>query len=62
MPSTVFMESPAGDVKEVAVTDPAKDLIPLMVAGWHQVQMQEPVTHQADPAQAPPPQQPEEEK
>ena len=44
MPSTVFMESPAGDVKEVAVNDPNADLIPLMVAGWHQVQIQEPVT------------------
>ena len=62
MPSTVFMESPAGDVREVAVTDPAKDLVPLMVAGWHQVQMQEPVAHQPAPAQAPPPQQAAEEK
>ena len=33
----IFMESPAGDVKEVVVTDPNKDLVPLMVAGWHQV-------------------------
>ena len=40
----IFMESPAGDVKEVVVTDPNKDLVPLMVAGWHQVQIQEPVT------------------
>ena len=31
----IFMESPAGDVKEVVVTDPNKDLVPLMVAGWH---------------------------
>jgi hypothetical protein len=31
------MESPAGDVKEVSVTDPNKDLVPLMVAGYHQV-------------------------
>jgi hypothetical protein len=38
------MESPAGDVKEVVVNDPNKDLVPLMVAGWHQVQIQEPVT------------------
>ena len=40
----IFMESPAGDVKEVVVNDPNKDLVPLMVAGWHQVQIQEPVT------------------
>jgi hypothetical protein len=39
----IFMESPAGDVKEVVVNDPNKDLVPLMVAGWHQVQIQEPV-------------------
>ena len=26
----IFMESPAGDVKEVVVTDPNKDLVPLM--------------------------------
>ena len=39
----IFMESPAGDVKEVVVTDPNKDLVPLMVAGWHQVRLQEPV-------------------
>ena len=38
MPATVvFMESPAGDVKEVSVTDPNKDLVPLMVAGYRQV-------------------------
>lgn len=42
----IFMESPAGDVKEVVVTDPNKDLVPLMVAGWHQVQIQEPVAQQ----------------
>lgn len=42
----IFMESPAGDVKEVVVTDPNKDLVPLMVAGWHQVQIQEPLTQQ----------------
>ena len=41
----IFMESPAGDVKEVVVTDPNKDLVPLMVAGWHQVRLQEPVGH-----------------
>ena len=35
----IFMESPAGDVKEVVVNDPNKDLVPLMVAGWHQVQI-----------------------
>ena len=40
----IFMESPAGDVKEVVVNDPNKDLVPLMVEGWHQVQIQEPVT------------------
>jgi hypothetical protein len=28
-PTVVFMESPAGDVKEVSVTDPNKDLVPL---------------------------------
>jgi hypothetical protein len=55
------MESPAGDVKEVVVTDPARDLVPLMVAGWHQVQMQEPVAHQPAPAQSRP-QHAEEEK
>jgi hypothetical protein len=38
----VFMESPSGDVKEVLVTDPRKDLVPLMVQGYHQVQIQEP--------------------
>ena len=53
----IFMESPAGDVKEVVVTDPNKDLVPLMVAGWHQVQIQEPVTQRtgctgATPARA----------
>jgi len=42
----IFMESPAGDVKEVVVNDPNKDLVPLMVAGWHQVQIQEPVAQQ----------------
>ena len=36
-PTVVFMESPAGDVKEVSVTDPNKDLVPLMVAGYRQV-------------------------
>ena len=40
----IFMESPAGDVKEVVVNDPNQDLVPLMVEGWHQVQIQEPVT------------------
>ena len=48
----IFMESPAGDVKEIVVTDPNKDLVPLMVAGWHQVEIQEPVTQQTV-AQAP---------
>ena len=38
----VFLESPSGDVKEVVVTDPMKDLIPLMAAGYHQVKIQEP--------------------
>jgi hypothetical protein len=38
----VVMESPAGDVKEVVVTDPMKDLIPLMAAGYHQVKILEP--------------------
>jgi hypothetical protein len=38
----VFLESPSGDVKEVVVTDPMKDLVPLMAAGWHQVKIQEP--------------------
>ena len=28
----IFMESPAGDVKEIVVTDPKKGLVPLMVA------------------------------
>jgi hypothetical protein len=46
----------------VAVTDPAKDLVPLMVAGWHQVQMQQPVAHQTAPAQATLSQEAEEEK
>lgn len=46
MQTKIFMESPAGDVKEVVVTDPNKDLVPLMVAGWHQVQIHEPVTQQ----------------
>ena len=41
----IFMESPAGDVKEVVVTDPNKDLVPLTVAGGHQVRLQEPVGH-----------------
>ena len=36
-PTIVLMESPTGDVKEVSVTDPNKDLVPLMVAGYHQV-------------------------
>jgi len=57
----IFMESPAGDVKEIVVTDPSKDLVPLMVAGWHQVQIQEPVTQQPVTPQAPH-QQAEEEK
>jgi hypothetical protein len=35
--TTVFMESPAGEVKEISVTDPNKDIVPLMVAGYHQV-------------------------
>ena len=43
----IFMESPAGDVKEVVVNDPNKDLVPLMVAGWHQVRLQEPVGHES---------------
>ena len=55
----IFMESPAGDVKEIVVTDPNKDLVPLMVAGWHQVQIQEPVTQQPV-AQAPGVQKPHE--
>ena len=38
----VVLESPTGDVKEVVVTDPMKDLVPLMVAGYHQVKIQEP--------------------
>ena len=58
----IFMESPAGDGKEVVVTDPNKDLVPLMVAGWHQVQVQEPVTQRPVSPQAPPHQQAEEEK
>lgn len=36
-PTIVFMESPTGEVKEVSVTDPNKDLVPLMVAGYRQV-------------------------
>ena len=36
-PTIVLMESPTGDVKEVSVTDPNKDLVHLMVAGYHQV-------------------------
>jgi hypothetical protein len=38
----VFLESPTGDLKEVVVIDPMKDLIPLMAAGYHQVKIQEP--------------------
>jgi hypothetical protein len=56
----IFMESPAGDVKEVVVTDPNKDLVPLMVAGWHQVKLQEPVGH--EPVTQAPHEQAEEEK
>ena len=41
-PFKVFLESPSGDVKEILVTDPRRDLIPLMVEGYHQVQIQEP--------------------
>jgi len=41
-PAKVFLESPSGDVKEILVTDPRKDLIPSMVQGYHQVQIQEP--------------------
>lgn len=35
MQSSVFMRSPAGDVKEVEAI--AESLSPLMAAGWHQV-------------------------
>jgi hypothetical protein len=62
MQSKVFMESPSGDVKEIEVSDPNRDLIPLMVGGWHQVQVQEPVTQRPVSPQAPPHQQAEEEK
>jgi len=40
-PTIVFMRSPEGELKEVAVTDPHKDLVPLMILGYHQVQVAE---------------------
>ena len=47
--TVVFMRSPEGDVKEVTVTDPNKDLVPLMVAGYCQVFVDEHAP--ANPAQ-----------
>ena len=40
-PTIVFMRSPEGELKEVTVTDPHKDIVPLMVTGYHQVQAAE---------------------
>jgi hypothetical protein len=40
-PTIVFMRSPEGELKEVTVIDPNQDLVPLMVAGYHQVQVAE---------------------
>jgi hypothetical protein len=37
MQTKVFLKSPAGDVTEVSVSDPKKDLVPLMVQGYRQV-------------------------
>jgi hypothetical protein len=47
------MKSPTGDVKEVTVTDPRKDLVPLMVRGYHQVFVEEKTTP-AHPAEEKP--------
>jgi hypothetical protein len=40
-PTIVFLKSPTGEVKEITVTDPSKDLVPLMSQGYHQVFLQD---------------------
>jgi hypothetical protein len=37
----VTLRSPSGETKEVVVTDPRKDLVPLMAQGYHQVRVPE---------------------
>ena len=59
MQNSVFMKSPAGDMKEVVVSDPNRDLVPLMALGWRQVTEQPPAT--GEPA-VPEPHEVEEEK
>ena len=40
-PTIVFMRSPEGELKGITVTDPHKDIVSLMLIGYHQVQVAE---------------------